>query len=319
MPGTQPDHDRQHPAPDRRQRRPVHPQHVGVERRPRSAPSPGFSTRLARNSSASGTVIDEKPYPSAPLTMAARSVMRASATVWADMRTYHMILGHENARTADGGRRGRRPPDRLAAPQRHLRHRHQGQRGVRGAAIHDRPHQRRAVVHLDAHHRAGRAGAAAGARGARRARLPDRQQPRRALVRRRQRRLRARRFLLDDQPPDVRPARRPVARGRAAADGRGHRRSTGGRAVCRKLRDVRAGDAVVCGVDGIRVDAGVPGARSPRLRVHDQRDLVRAARRGRRRAHRRDDARRSSGAAAASPSSPDRSSCTPAACRTSAS
>ena len=42
---------------------------------------------------------------------------------------------------------------------------------------------------------------------------------------------------------------------------------------------------------GVRVDARVPGARSPRLRVHDERDLVGAARRGRRRAHRGDDAR----------------------------
>ena len=38
--------------------------------------------------------------------------------------------------------------------------------------------------------------------------------------------------------------------------------------------------------------AGVPGARPPRLRVHDERDLVRAARRGRRVAHCGDDARR---------------------------
>ena len=39
--------------------------------------SAGFSTRLARKSSASGTVIDEKPYPSAPLTTAARKVIAA--------------------------------------------------------------------------------------------------------------------------------------------------------------------------------------------------------------------------------------------------
>ncbi len=33
-----------------------------------------------------------------------------------------------------------------------------------------------------------------------------------------------------------------------------------GRAVCRKLRDLRAGDAVVCFLDGIRVVPGIPGA-----------------------------------------------------------
>jgi len=37
-----------------------------------------LSTRFVRNSSASGTVIDEKPYPSAPLTVAATSVMTNS-------------------------------------------------------------------------------------------------------------------------------------------------------------------------------------------------------------------------------------------------
>ena len=54
------------------------PEHVGVqhdldqhERR--------IETRFARNSSAMGTVIDENPYPSAPLTMAATSVMAARA------------------------------------------------------------------------------------------------------------------------------------------------------------------------------------------------------------------------------------------------
>src|SRR5471030_1459398 len=42
--------------------------------------SAGFRTRLVRNSSASGTVIDENPYPSAPLTRAAPSVMTTIAT-----------------------------------------------------------------------------------------------------------------------------------------------------------------------------------------------------------------------------------------------
>src|SRR5262245_61171286 len=37
--------------------------------------SAGLSVRLLVNSSASGTVIDENPYPSAPLTMAATNAM----------------------------------------------------------------------------------------------------------------------------------------------------------------------------------------------------------------------------------------------------
>src|SRR6059058_2436174 len=41
--------------------------------------SAGFRTRLLRNNSAIGTVIDEKPYPSAPLTTAAASVIRMIA------------------------------------------------------------------------------------------------------------------------------------------------------------------------------------------------------------------------------------------------
>ena len=43
--------------------------------------SAGLSTRFARNSRAIGTVIEENPYPSAPFTMAASSVMAASAMV----------------------------------------------------------------------------------------------------------------------------------------------------------------------------------------------------------------------------------------------
>mgnify|MGYP003694620281 CR=1 FL=1 len=63
-----------------------------------------------------------------------------------------------------------------------------------------------------------------------------------------------------------------------------------GRAICRKLRDVNAGDAVVCGVGGRASHSRVPGPRPPRLRVHDERDLVGAARRGRRVTHRDADA-----------------------------
>ena len=65
----------------------------------------------------------------------------------------------------------------------------------------------------------------------------------------------------------------------------------GGRPMCRKLRDVQ-------GRRGDRLrprrhprHAGVPRARPARLRVHEQRRLVGAARRRQRRAHRRDDAR----------------------------
>ena len=61
----------------------------------------------------------------------------------------------------------------------------------------------------------------------------------------------------------------------------------GARAVCRKLREIRKGDAIVCGINGHQDHPRVPGARPPRLRVHDQRDFIRAAGRGRRLAHRR--------------------------------
>ncbi len=43
--------------------------------------SAGLSTRFDRNSKASGTVIDENPYPSAPLMVAARSVIPASQNI----------------------------------------------------------------------------------------------------------------------------------------------------------------------------------------------------------------------------------------------
>ena len=47
--------------------------------------SAGLSTRFDRNSSASGTVIDENPYPSAPLIVAARSVIAPSASICGSM------------------------------------------------------------------------------------------------------------------------------------------------------------------------------------------------------------------------------------------
>src|SRR5262245_56226853 len=55
--------------------------------------SAGLSTRLVRNSSATGTVIDENPYPSAPLTVAASSVIPTSAIVLGSM-----CLGHRRSR-----------------------------------------------------------------------------------------------------------------------------------------------------------------------------------------------------------------------------
>ncbi len=55
----------------------------------------------------------------------------------------------------------------------------------------------------------------------------------------------------------------------------------GGRAVCRKLREIRKGDAGRLRRPRHQDRARVPGARSPRLRVHDERDLVGAAGRGR--------------------------------------
>ena len=138
------------------------------------------------------------------------------------------------------------------------------------------------------------------------------------LVRRRSRRLRARGLLLDDQPPDAtcRIGGQWVA-GRAPAHGRRHRHR-GGRAPSAASCATSAGRRHRLRHSRREDRPRIPGARPPRLRVHDQRDLVRAAGRGRRRAHRGDDARGQGRPATASPSSPDRSSCTPAAARTSA-
>src|SRR5687767_2676191 len=47
--------------------------------------SAGFRTRLVRKRSASGTVIDENPYPNAPLTIAAPKVMATRAIWYASM------------------------------------------------------------------------------------------------------------------------------------------------------------------------------------------------------------------------------------------
>ena len=197
-------------------------------------------------------MIDENPYPRAPLTMAAKSVMRASATVWADMRTYHMILVMQTRERlsevveAEGhlidsqllnvvfdtvikgnasfevlrftiGRTNEEPSFiamRITGP--------------------DEPGLQRvleALVTL----------------GCRIASSHDA-----AVRQRRQGWMRAQRLLLHDQPADIRPSRRQVARGRSSANGCGHR-DRRRRAECRKFRDVRTGDMVVCGVEGIRV------------------------------------------------------------------
>src|SRR6185437_8702614 len=63
--------------------------------------SAGVSTRLVRKSSASGTVIDEKPYPNAPLTMAATVVMRTSSVEYANGTWFSSADRGDAAR--DGG------------------------------------------------------------------------------------------------------------------------------------------------------------------------------------------------------------------------
>ena len=92
----------------------------------------------------------------------------------------------------------------------------------------------------------------------------------------------------------------------------------GGRAVCRKLREIRTGDAVVCGIHGIKI---VPEFQArDRLGFAFMTNEISSERRVEvgRGADRRDDARRQARPASASPSSPARSSSTPAAARTSA-
>jgi len=43
------------------------------------------------NSSANGTVIDEKPYPRPPLTMAANSVMTIRERTWVDVAPLYKV------------------------------------------------------------------------------------------------------------------------------------------------------------------------------------------------------------------------------------
>ena len=162
---------------------------------------------------------------------------------------------HDEVRRLQRSGRGRRPPHRLADPQRRLRHGREARRVVRRAEVQHRPQQRRAVVDLDADLGADRRTALGEvleelvALGCRLAEQHDAHHSRR-----RTRRLRRRRFLFDDQPPDAGAA--SAASGSRSQNQRMdavivvERRR---RATCRKLRDVRPGDAVVCGVAGIRV------------------------------------------------------------------
>jgi hypothetical protein len=54
--------------------------------------SAGLRTRFDRNSSASGTVIDEKPYPRPPLTMAAKNVIPMRARTLMDVAASLFLL-----------------------------------------------------------------------------------------------------------------------------------------------------------------------------------------------------------------------------------
>src|SRR5947208_6495513 len=112
-----------------------------------STTSAGLSARLLRNSSASGTVIDEKPYPSAPLTSAAPSVIRTSAAPWFAINTSASRRAEGRAPAVPGdraaaalpGQHGRqdelrcdgggRPPEHA---EQHLRF----SRGARGGRVH---------------------------------------------------------------------------------------------------------------------------------------------------------------------------------------
>ena len=82
----------------------------------------------------------------------------------------------------------------------------------------------------------------------------------RGAARGRHRRRRARGFLLDHQSPHRAARRRRLVGGGPAAHGRRHRRlddrpraRRAATATCRKLRDLRRGDRVVCGMAGVRV------------------------------------------------------------------
>ena len=188
---------------------------------------------------------------------------------------------------------------------------------LRDPDVRHRPHQRRRVAHPDAHHRARRARRSTICCSSSRRSAPSGPRARRAGQAGRKGPLRPRRLLLDDQPPHARAPRRAVGRGRASSAWTRSSSSTAARAACRKLRDVKAGEPVVCGHDGIRV--------TPEFRERDRLGFafmsndVSSERRVEGSVSRiaADDARGRRSRAAASPSSPDRSSCTPAASSTS--
>ena len=89
--------------------------------------------------------------------------------------------------------------------------------------------------------------------------------------------VRAGRFLLHDQSQDPRAQRAAVDRSREPAHGRHDRGREGGRAYCRRLRDLRAGDRIVVGLRGIRVTPESKERDRLCVRVHVERDLVGAA------------------------------------------
>jgi hypothetical protein len=68
----------------------------------------------------------------------------------------------------------------------------------------------------------------------------------------------------------------------------------GRRAVCRKLRDIRAGDAIVCGIHGVKIVPEFQERDRLGFAFMSNENLVRAARGSRRRQDRRHDARRES-------------------------
>ena len=102
-------------------------------------------------------------------------------------------------------------------------------------------------------------------------------------------RLRAGRLLLHDQPADRRPGRWCLARSRTSAHGCRRRAGVGPRGVPETPRGPRRRSRRVRTRRHPR-PARVPGPDQGRFRVHDERDLLREARRSERRTHRRDDA-----------------------------
>ena len=164
---------------------------------------------------------------------------------------------------AQRDRRGGRPPGRFAAPERDLRQGDRAAGAVRRAAVRHRSHERRVLPSEAEGHRAGRDRSGRAARGPDAARLSSDAGAGRCSQAIRAGRVRARRLLLDDQPPHVRAARRSGGwrSRRQRMDAVDRDRERVGQS-CRKLRDVAVGDAVVCGVGGIRV--------SPEFRERDR-------------------------------------------------